>query len=40
MSVLYGLLAIGQFARRWRDTRRIVRDGLATPFDELVAAKR
>ena len=40
MSMLYGLLAIGQFARRWRDTRRIVRDGLVTPFDELAAAER
>ncbi len=40
MSVLYGLLAVGQFARRWRDTRRIVRNGLATPFNELAATER
>jgi cation:H+ antiporter len=40
MSVLYGLLAIGQFARRWHYTRRIVRDGLTTPFDKLAAIER
>ncbi len=39
MSVLYGLLALGQFARRWRDTRRVVQDAMAVPGAELAAAK-
>jgi cation:H+ antiporter len=35
MSALYGILAIGQFARRRRQCARIVRDGIMTPFQEL-----
>ncbi|MGH3938959.1 MAG: sodium:proton exchanger, partial [Pseudonocardiaceae bacterium] len=40
MSVLYGVLAIGQFIRRRRDTRRVIRAGLITPFDELAPLDR
>ncbi|MGH3913502.1 MAG: sodium:proton exchanger [Pseudonocardiaceae bacterium] len=39
MSALYVSLAIGQFIRRWRDTRQVVRDGLTTPFDKLAATE-
>jgi cation:H+ antiporter len=39
MSVLYGLLAISQFIRHWRETRRVVGDGLVRPFDHLEAAE-
>ncbi|MCX6462271.1 MAG: sodium:proton exchanger [Pseudonocardiales bacterium] len=35
LSAVYGLLATGQLLRHRRRTRRIVRDGLATPFVEL-----
>ncbi|MDN5750694.1 MAG: sodium:proton exchanger, partial [Pseudonocardia sp.] len=35
LSVLYGVLAVVLLVRRHRATRRIVRDGLVTPFDEL-----
>ncbi|MGH3951188.1 MAG: sodium:proton exchanger, partial [Pseudonocardiaceae bacterium] len=40
LSVLYGLLAIGQIVRRRRRTARLARDGLTTSFDKLVAAER
>ncbi|MGQ0772881.1 MAG: sodium:proton exchanger [Pseudonocardiales bacterium] len=40
MSVLYGVLAVGQFVRRRRDTRRVVRAGLVTPFHELAPVER
>ncbi len=40
LSVLYGLLAIGQIVRRRRRTARLTRDGLTTSFDKLVAAER
>jgi len=39
MSIIYGVLAIGQFIRRRRDTRLIVRDGLTTPFDRLATTE-
>ncbi len=35
MSVLYGVLAVGQVVRRRRDTARIARDGTVTPFADL-----
>lgn len=35
LSVVYGLLAIGQFLRRRRQIAQFVCDGLATPFDQL-----
>ena len=35
MSAVYVILAIGQFVRRRRDTVRVVRDGVVTPFPEL-----
>lgn len=39
LSVVYGVLAIGLLVVRRRATRRIVRDGLLTPFDELAAER-
>lgn len=36
MSVLYAVLAVGQFVRRRQDAGRIVRDGTVTPFSDLV----
>jgi len=35
LSIGYGVLAIGQFVRRYQRTRAVVRDGLYTPFDRL-----
>jgi len=35
LSILYGVLAVGQFARRYRRTGKVVRDGLLTPFPQL-----
>ncbi|MDN5859065.1 MAG: sodium:proton exchanger [Pseudonocardia sp.] len=40
LSVVYGVLAVGQLLRRWRATRRISRDGLVTPYDELVSSEQ
>jgi cation:H+ antiporter len=39
MSTLYIALAIGQVIRRWRDSARIVRDGLVTPMPELARGR-
>ena len=35
VSVLYAVLAVGQFVRRRRDASRTARDGIVTPFAEL-----
>ncbi|MHA6783320.1 sodium:proton exchanger [Pseudonocardia saturnea] len=40
LSAVYGVLAIGLLLRRRRAVRRIVRDGLVTPFHELVDSDR
>jgi cation:H+ antiporter len=40
LSGLYVLLAIGLFVVRRRDLVRTTRDGLVTPFDELVEPER
>ncbi|HET9257803.1 MAG TPA: sodium:proton exchanger [Pseudonocardiaceae bacterium] len=40
LSVVYGVLAIGQFVRKRRDTARILREGLITPFPELAETPR
>ncbi len=38
MSVLYGLLALGQFIRRWGATWRVVQDAMTAPGADLAAA--
>ena len=40
LSVVYGLLAVGQFLRKRHDTARILREGLITPFPELADVPR
>ncbi|MDQ3664219.1 MAG: sodium:proton exchanger [Actinomycetota bacterium] len=35
LSIGYGILAVGQLARKWRRTIRVVKDGLFTPFSRL-----
>ncbi|MGM1060225.1 sodium:proton exchanger [Saccharothrix sp. Mg75] len=35
LAGVYVALAVGQLAVRWADARRVVRDGLVTPFDAL-----
>jgi cation:H+ antiporter len=35
LSILYGVLAVGQMVRQHKRTRKVVRDGLLTPFAEL-----
>jgi cation:H+ antiporter len=40
LSVVYGVLAAGQFLRKRRDTARILREGLITPFPELADTPR
>jgi cation:H+ antiporter len=40
LSAVYGALAAGQFLRRRRETARLVREGLVTPFPELADTAR
>ncbi|MGH3823574.1 MAG: sodium/calcium exchanger protein [Pseudonocardiaceae bacterium] len=40
LSVVYGVLAVGQFLRKRRDTARCLREGLITPFPELADVPR
>jgi cation:H+ antiporter len=40
LSAVYGVLAAGQFLRRRRDTVRLIREGLVTPFPELADTAR
>ena len=35
LSIVYALLAIGQFARKYRQTARIAKDGTVTPFEKM-----
>ena len=35
LSIVYGVLALAQFARHWRRLAKLVRDGLVTPFPKL-----
>lgn len=38
LSVVYVVLAIGQFVRRRRQTVQVIRDGIVTPFSRLERA--